>query len=159
MALLGPFIDTVIVCSMTALVILITGAWDRAEWVIDEGLTGAALTSRAFRNEISWFPWVLSVSVMLFAYSTIISWSYYGERCWEMLFGPRSIMVYKVLTVTCVFVGAIVHAGAVLGFSDMMILSMAFPNILGAVLLAPKVKRDLSDYWQRYQAGEFTTFK
>ncbi len=158
-ALLGPFIDTVIVCSMTALVILITGAWDNSAWIVDQGLAGAALTSEAFKSEISWFPWVLSIAVVLFAYSTIISWSYYGERASESLFGPRAILPYKVLTVLCVFAGAVFNAGAVLDFSDMMILSMAFPNILGVVLLAPKVKADLQNYWTRYRAGEFRTFK
>jgi len=158
-AMLGPFIDTVVVCSMTALVILITGAWDRHDWVVEQGLSGAALTSQAFRSEVSWFPWILSLAVVLFAYSTIISWSYYGERCCEMLFGPRSIVVYKALAVLCVFVGAVVHAGAVLDFSDMMILSMAFPNILGVVLLAPRVRRDLIDYWRRHRNDEFETFK
>ncbi len=158
-ALLGPFIDTIVVCSMTALVILITNAWNNEKWIVDQGLKGAALTSQAFRNEISWFPWVLSFAVVMFAYSTIISWSYYGERCWEILFGSRSTILYKILTVTFVFIGAIVNLGAVLDFSDMMILSMAFPNILGAVLLAPKVKRDLADYWKRYKAGEFKTYK
>ena len=158
-AMLGPFIDTVVVCSMTALVILITGAWDRSDWIVDEGLQGAALTSRAFGNEISWFPWLLSVAVVLFAYSTMISWSYYGERSWEFLFGARSTIVYKVLVISCVFLGSIAHLGAVLDFSDMMILSMAIPNVLGVVLLAPKVKRDLSEYWRRYRANEFRTFK
>ncbi len=157
-ALLGPFIDTVVVCSMTALVILITGAWNHDPWVVDQGLAGAALTSVAFEGEISWFPYVLAVAVVLFAFSTIISWSYYGERCWENLFGARSIVVYRLIYVTCVFVGAIVNLGAVLDFSDMMILSMAFPNVLGVALLAPKVKRDLKDYWRRYKANEFRTF-
>lgn len=158
-ALLGPFIDTIIVCSMTALVILITGAWDNSDWIVDHSLSGAALTSQAFEEEISWFPTVLSIAVVLFAFSTVISWSYYGERCWETLFGPRSIMIYKVLCVLCVFVGAVVNAGSVLDFSDMMILSMAFPNILGVALLSPKVRADLLDYWKRYKAGEFKSFK
>ncbi|QDU79972.1 Amino-acid carrier protein AlsT [Polystyrenella longa] len=158
-ALLGPFIDTIIICSMTALVILITGAWDNQEWILGEGLAGAALTSRAFGSEVSFFPWVLSVAVILFAYSTIISWSYYGERSWEQLFGPRSTFIYKFLTIVFVFLGAIFNLGSVLDFSDMMILSMAFPNILGVVILAPKVKRDLADYWRRYKAGEFKTYK
>ena len=158
-ALLGPFIDTIIVCSMTALVILITNAWNKDEWLLDEGLQGADLTARAFSQEIPGFEWILSIAVFLFAYSTIISWSYYGERCWEFLFGRKSILFYKSLTVFCVFVGAIVNLGSVLDFSDMMILSMAVPNILGVVLLAPKVKKDLADYWKRYKNGEFKTFK
>lgn len=158
-ALLGPFIDTIVVCSMTALVILITGAWNNESWIVGQGLSGSALTSRAFEAEISWFPYVLSVAILLFAYSTIISWSYYGEKCWERLFGRRSTIIYKAIYVFAVFVGAIVNLGAVLDFSDMMILSMAFPNILGLLLLSPKVRRDLLDYWSRYKAGKFKTFK
>jgi len=157
-ALLGPFIDTIVICSMTALVILITGAWNNDAW-LGQGLAGASLASRAFAEELSWFPWVLAVAIVLFAYSTIVSWSYYGERCWERLFGARTTIVYKVLFITAVFIGTIINLGAVLDFSDLMILSMAFPNVLGAVLLAPGVKRDLADYWRRYKAGEFKTFK
>ncbi|MCA8997144.1 MAG: alanine:cation symporter family protein, partial [Planctomycetaceae bacterium] len=158
-ALLGPFIDTIVVCTMTALVILITGAWDNEQWITDQGLQGAALTSRAFREEISWFPKVLSIAVTLFAYSTIISWSYYGEKAWEYLFGARTTVLYKALAVIAVFVGTVVNLGSVLDFSDMMILGMAFPNILGVVLLSPKVKKDLHAYWARYKAGEFPTYK
>ncbi|MFT5527304.1 MAG: AGCS family alanine or glycine:cation symporter, partial [Pirellulaceae bacterium] len=156
-ALLGPFIDTIVVCSMTAMVILITGAWNNEAYA-EQGLQGAALTSAAFGAVIPWFPYVLAVAVVLFAYSTIISWSYYGERCWERLFGPNSTVVYKAIYVSCVFIGTVINLGAVLDFSDMMILSMAFPNVLGCFLLAPKVKADLADYWRRYQNGEFKTF-
>jgi AGCS family alanine or glycine:cation symporter len=84
-ALLGPFIDTVVVCSMTALVILITGAWNNETWIVEQGRQGTPLTSKAFAQEIWFFPYILSIAVLLFAYSTIISWSYYGERCWERL--------------------------------------------------------------------------
>ncbi len=157
-ALMGPFIDTIVICSMTALVILVTGAWDNEAW-LEQGLQGSALASRAFESQISWFPWLLTVAIVLFAYSTIISWSYYGERCWERLFGARTTICYKALSITCVFIGTIAHLGAVLDFSDLMILSMAFPNILGAVLLAPGVKRDLASYWRRYRSGEFKTYK
>ena len=154
-ALLEPFIDTVVVCSMTALVILITGAWNSDEFLVDKGLKGAALTVEAFRAEISWFPYVLGVAVTLFAYSTIISWSYYGERCWEILFGQKSIFVYRILTLIGVFIGTIVNLGSVLDFSTIMVLAMAFPNIAGLILLSPSVRKDLMDYWKRYQAGEF----
>ncbi|MEO1998972.1 MAG: alanine/glycine:cation symporter family protein [Planctomycetaceae bacterium] len=157
-ALLGPFIDTVVVCTMTALVILITGAWNNEQWLVNQGLKGTTLTSRAFAEEISWFPALLTVAVVLFAYSTLISWSYYGERCWERLFGPRSTVIYKVIYVVAAFVGVLVNLGAVLDFSDMMILSMAFPNIFGLLLLSPGVRRDLTDYWRRYKANEFQTF-
>ena len=160
-ALLEPFIDTIIVCSMTALVILITGAWNNAEWIIDQGLAGTSLTSEAFESVLPWFPYILTLAVVLFAFSTMISWSYYGERCWENLFGASKLSVYsyKAIFIVAVFVGAIVPLGAVLDFSDMMILCMAFPNVLGLILLSPKVRRDLTEYWRRYQAGEFKTYK
>ena len=158
-AMLGPFIDTIVVCSMTALVILITGAWENKEWIVTQDLKGVQLTSKAFEAELSFFPIILTVAVVLFAFSTIISWSYYGERCWERLFGARSIYGYKALFVFGVFIGSIFNLGAVLDFSDFMILSMAFPNILGAVLLAPKVKSALHEYWRKYKAGEFKKFK
>lgn len=154
-ALLEPFIDTVVVCSMTALVILITGAWENETWIVEQKLVGSSLTTKAFQQEIPGFAYVLSLAVVLFAYSTLISWSYYGERCWVRLFGERSAVVYKGLFIVAAFVGVIVNLGAVLDFSDMMILSMAFPNVLGLLILAPSVRRDLLDYWRRLKAGEF----
>jgi AGCS family alanine or glycine:cation symporter len=154
-ALLEPFIDTVVVCSLTALVILITGAWNHPDWVQTQGLTGAALTSRAFGEEFSWFPAVLAISITLFAYSTILSWSYYGERSWVWLFGQRTTVVYRLLTVSCTFFGTLASLGSVLDFSDMMMLGMGFPNILGILILSPEVFRDLKDYWARYRRGEF----
>ncbi len=154
-ALLEPFIDTLVVCSMTALAMLMCGAWNNPEWIVDQKLEGAALTSRAFQSEVSWFPYVLAISVTLFAFSTIISWAYYGERCWEVLFGRASTPVYKVLAVLAVFVGAVVNLKSVLAFSDMMILGMAFPNVLGLYFLLGEVRGDLLTYWQKYKAGEF----
>ncbi|MCH7734896.1 MAG: alanine:cation symporter family protein [Chloroflexi bacterium] len=155
-ALLEPFIDTVIVCTMTALVIVITGAYANPEYAkfIAEN-NGAGLTSSAMREEVSWFPYILSAAVILFAYSTMISWSYYGERCWAYLFGDRASMGYRILFLFFVFLGSVISATNVLDLIDLMILGMAFPNILGLFLLSGKVKRDLDDYWRRYQAGEF----
>jgi len=149
-ALMGPFIDTIVICLMTALVVLITGVYNDPAY---ESVTGAALTSQAFASVISWFPCVLTAAVFLFAYSTMISWSYYGERCWEYLFGQRSTLVFKLLFLSCIFVGAVANLGAILSFSDIMILCMAFPNIAGAILLSGKVRRALDDYWQRYTSG------
>jgi len=153
-ALLEPFIDTVVVCTMTALVIVITGAYDNPDWEhLRAANKGAELTSAAFGSVISWFPWMLALMVFLFAYSTMISWSYYGERCWSHLFGQRASIVYKILFLGFVFLGSIVQAKNVLDFSDLMILSMALPNILGVALLSGKVKRKLDDYWSRYKSG------
>lgn len=152
-ALLEPFIDTVIICNMTALVVVITGVYQNT----GEGLDGVRMTSQAFSSVIGWFPILLSISVFLFAFSTIISWSYYGERAWAYLFGEKTQMVYKVLYVIFVFIGAVVSLGAVVDFGDMMLLSMAFPNLLGCYILSTKVKAALDDYLERLNKGEMLT--
>ncbi|MCB9913795.1 MAG: alanine:cation symporter family protein [Planctomycetes bacterium] len=161
-ALLEPFIDTIVVCTMTALVIVITGAYDgkaNPEYLpYLESANGAGLTSMAFRETISWFPMVLGVAVALFAFSTMISWSYYGERCWAYVFGDGSSTVYRILFLVFTFLGSIITAQNVLDFGDLMILGMAFPNVLGVLLLSGGVKRDLDSYWQKLQAGEFKTY-
>ncbi|MFH5802589.1 alanine/glycine:cation symporter family protein [Alienimonas sp. DA493] len=154
-ALLEPFIDTVVVCTMTALVIVITGAYadpELATYV--ENNNGAALTSAAMGSEISWFPYVLSGAAVLFAYSTMISWSYYGERSWCYLFGDAASIVYRIIFLIFVFLGSIISATNVLELGDLMILGMAIPNIIGVVLLSPVVKRDLNAYWSKYRSGE-----
>ncbi|TWU07132.1 Amino-acid carrier protein AlsT [Symmachiella macrocystis] len=162
-ASLGPFIDTVVVCMMTGLVIVITQVYDPAKhpdlqkYVI--GDNGAALTSEAMKLQVWWFPYVLAVAVVLFAYSTMISWSYYGERCATSLLGRWASLPYKIVFLVFVFLGAIVSAKNVLDFSDLMILTMAFPNVLGVALLSGKVRKDLDDYWRRYKAGEFKKHK
>ena len=148
-ALLEPFIDTIIVCTMTGLVVVITGAYQSGE------SDGVRMTSEAFGSVISWFPYLLSLAVLLFAFSTMISWSYYGERSWTYLFGPGSAMLYKVIFLVMSVLGAVLKLGSVIDFSDAMILGMAFPNILGAVLLSGRVREALDDYWTRYKKGEF----
>lgn len=158
-ALLEPFIDTIVVCTMTALVIVITGAYDpeTAGGVFKpylDNANGAGLTSQAFAQEISWFPYVLSVAVMLFAFSTMISWSYYGERCWVWLFGDQSSLSYKILFLTFVFLGSVITAQQVLEFGDLMILGMAFPNVIGVIFLSSKVKHALNDYGEGLKSGQ-----
>ncbi|WP_230467411.1 alanine/glycine:cation symporter family protein [Lujinxingia vulgaris] len=151
-ALLEPMIDTLVVCFMTGIVVVITGVYaDPAT----AGLEGVALTSAAFETVISWFPYILSIAVILFAFSTMISWSYYGERCWSFLFGANSSMIYRVIFLFFVFLGSVSSLSNVLDFSDLMILSMAFPNVLGAVLLSGKIRAALISYWDRLEAGEF----
>lgn len=146
-ALLEPFIDTILVCTMTALVIIITGSYlDPANQSYIMNDQGGALTSAAMGSVISWFPYILSIAVFLFAFSTMISWSYYGERCWVWLFGDKSSLSYKILFLCFTFLGSIITAKNVLIFSDLMILGMAFPNILGLVLLSNKVKKELNEY-------------
>jgi len=160
---MGPFIDTVVICTMTGLVIVITQAHNTEIYPEHAALIandeGAVLTSLAFGSVLSWFPVVLSVAATLFAYSTMISWSYYGERCFTFLFGAGSSMVYRLGFLVFVFLGSIVSATNILVFSDLMILSMAVPNILGLLLLSGKVRREMNEYWTKYKAGEFKDFK
>ena len=153
-ALLEPFIDTIIICFMTGIVIVVTGVYaDPAT----AGLDGVLLTGAAFGESLgSAAEYLLAIAVVLFAFSTMISWSYYGERCWSYLFGPEQTFPYRILFCGFVWLGCVASLGNVLDFSDLMILSMAFPNILGVVILSPKIKRALDDYWARYKAGEFT---
>lgn len=155
-ALLEPFIDTIVVCTMTALVIVITGVYNSPETAeLVASKQGAALTSVAFGTAISWFPIILTVAVVLFAYSTMISWSYYGERCWSYLFGDQSAMAFRIMFVMVVFLGSVTSASNILDFSDLMILSMAFPNILGLYLLQGKVRTALDEYMAKLKSGEF----
>jgi alanine or glycine:cation symporter, AGCS family len=154
-ALYEPFIDTVIICTMTALVIVLTGVWNAPQYhdlVVQS--KGAALTAEAFASVLDWFPVILSVSVVLFAYSTMISWSYYGERCWTYVFSERYSMVYRVLFVMIIVLASLVSAGNILDFSDLLLLSMAFPNFLALYLLQGKVAEALREYLARLKSGE-----
>jgi AGCS family alanine or glycine:cation symporter len=155
-ALYEPFIDTVVVCTITALVIIVTGTWDPS---VDPS-QGVALTSAAFESTISWFPWVLTVAVVLFAFSTMISWSYYGLKAWTYLFGESlaTDAVYKILFLLFVIAGSSMQLGSVIDFSDAMIFAMAFPNVLGIYFLLPTVKRELDEYWADYRAGRLKKF-
>lgn len=147
-ALLEPFIDTIVVCSMTGLVVVITGTYN------SQYGNGAAITSAAYASVLPWFPNVLALSVFLFAFSTMISWSYYGERCWSSLFGIKTSMVYRIIYLVFTFFGPILQLNNVLDFSDLMILGMAFPNIFGAIFLSKKVRKELDVYWTRYKNKE-----
>ena len=155
-ALYEPFIDTVVVCTITALVIIITGTWNPS---VDPS-EGVALTSAAFESSISWFPWILTLAVVLFAFSTMISWSYYGLKAWTYLFGESMItdIVYKVMFLIFVVIGASMELGSVIDFSDAMIFAMAFPNMLGIYFLVPVVKQELNEYWADYKAGRLQKF-
>ncbi|MDT7833323.1 alanine/glycine:cation symporter family protein [Flavobacteriaceae bacterium S356] len=146
-ALLEPFIDTVVVCTMTALVLVITGNVTSANAGLNDA-QAILLTSGAFESAISWFPYVLTVAVVLFAFSTMISWSYYGFQGWAYLFGRTKKMEYTYKLIFCLFVvvGAAASLGSVIGFSDAMIFAMMVPNMIGLVILAPKVKKELSKF-------------
>ncbi len=158
-ALLEPFIDTVVICTMTALVIIFTGFSEQTQ-----GLQGVELTSAAFGKVFPWFPYLLLLAVTLFAFSTLISWSYYGQKGFDYLFGGYSERFFKtrkisdtifqLIFLTAIIIGASSSLNAVMDFSDMMILCMALPNIIGLLILAPEVKRDLNNYWKRLKCGE-----
>jgi AGCS family alanine or glycine:cation symporter len=145
-ALLEPFIDTVVVCTMTALVLIITGSLTGTGPANDA--EAILMTSGAFGGVISWFPYVLTVAVVLFAFSTMISWSYYGFQGWAYLFGRSKKMEYLYKTIFCMFVivGASASLNSVIGFSDAMIFAMMVPNMVGLIILAPKVKEELNKY-------------
>ena len=152
-AILEPFIDTVVVCSITGLVITLT-VWEPG--MPEVAISGVELTSQAFASVVSWFPYPLALVVMLFAFSTMISWSYYGLEAFIYLFGSsrRSKAIYN--TAFCVFVvvGCTVQLQAVIDFSDAMVFAMALANVLGLYLLAPKVKEELDAYWKRLAATD-----
>lgn len=168
-ALLEPFIDTVVICTMTALVIIFSsyGDFTPAEAMASASpggtgeATGIGLTSSAFAQTISWFPIVLSVAVILFALSTMISWSYYGIKSWTYLFGSSksSVTTYKVVFCLLVVVGAAISAKQVFDFGDAMIFAMCFPNVLGLYFLAPEIKEDLKSYFDRIKSGEIKAYK
>ncbi|MDA7977180.1 MAG: alanine:cation symporter family protein [Pirellulales bacterium] len=157
-ALLEPFIDTIVVCTMTGLVIVITGVFDTetnpAMATYIDAQNGAALTTAAWRSQVPWFPWLLCLAVVLFAFSTMISWSYYGERCWSHLFGARTSLVYRIIFLGFVFLGAVATATNVVNFSDNALMALAIPNIVGLVLMSGKLRGKLDDYWTRYKNGE-----
>ena len=155
-ALLEPFIDTVVVCTITALTVIVTGAYNAPEMASAVANNqGAQVSLYAFTTGgYDWFRYILYVSVILFAYSTCISWSYYGERCWAELFGARTSLIYKLLFLCFTFLGSIVTRGNILDFSDLMILSMSIPNLLGVFLMSGLIKRELDTYWGKYKRGE-----
>ena len=149
-ALLEPFIDTVIICTMTALVIIITGMHMNTE-----GYGGIELTSKAFAKDIFWFPYILGISAILFAFSTMISWSYYGLKSWTYLFGKSQAKenTFKIIFCFFVVIGSSLNLGSVIDISDSMIFLMALFNILGVYLLVSKVKEGLNNY-KRVETNE-----
>ncbi|MGB3585086.1 MAG: alanine/glycine:cation symporter family protein [Tunicatimonas sp.] len=153
-ASLEPFVDTVVVCTMTALVIVISGLY--------EGETdGISLTSDAFATVISWFPYVLAIAVLLFAFSTMISWSYYGVKAWTYIFGdsPVSVIAYKVIFCGFIVIGASVSLEPLIGFGDGMLFAMSLPNIIGCYILVPLVKKDMQSFLRRIKEDEIEVYK
>lgn len=156
-SLLEPFIDTVVICTITALVILTTVHGDPAV----AQLTGVQLTSEAMARTVAWFPAPLAVAVVLFAFSTMIAWSYYGLKGWTYLFGEsrNSDTVFKVIFCLFIVFGCTIPLASVLDFSDAMVFLMCVPNLLGIYFLAPVVKRELKSYLARVESGEIKNYR
>nr|WP_243695783.1 alanine/glycine:cation symporter family protein [Rhodovulum marinum] len=173
-SLLEPFIDTVVICTMTALVIIITGQLiadpETGRYILNEagtaiqtvdGNSGVALTSAAFSSAFGWFQYILVLAVILFAFSTMISWSYYGLKAWTYLFGEGKVteLIFKVIFCIFVVIGAAASLGPVIDFSDAAIFAMAVVNIIALYVLMPIVKRELDSYLSRLKSGEIRKFR
>jgi AGCS family alanine or glycine:cation symporter len=156
-SLYEPFIDTVIVCTMTALVVIITGVYAGGTpelQLMIEAKQGANLTSAAFGSVVSWFPSVLGFAIFLFAFSTMISWSYYGERAWVYLFGIKSSIIFKLIFLAFIVIATIVDTGTMVDFSSILFLALALPNIFGLLVMSGDVKRYLKEYTDKLKSGE-----
>lgn len=151
-ALWEPFIDTVIICSMTALVITVAGVAQP----LSMDAQGVVLTSAAFATVMPWFPYVLAVVVLLFAYSTMIAYCYYGTKAANYLFGETAAVdvSYKLFYLLVTIVGVTMDFSRVVDFADALFFLMAVPNIIGLYLLAPVVKREMNSYFSRLARGE-----
>jgi AGCS family alanine or glycine:cation symporter len=148
-ALLEPFIDTVIICTITALVVGASGLYH-------EDMSGVQLTASAFDVGIPGFgTYFIPIAVFLFAYSTLISWSYYGERAIDYLFGEKGLMPYRIAYCIFAFVGAIWAIGPVLNFSDIMLALMAVPNLIGVLILLPLLRKSTAEYRKKLKANSF----
>ena len=155
-ALLEPFIDTVVICTMTALVIIVSGHVNaNGLTALAGGASGVSLTSMAFASAVSWFPYVLSIAVLLFAFSTMVTWAYYGQMAWTYLLGHNqwTEMAFKLLFLTCVVIGSSMSLGPVIDFSDSMIFAMSLANVVGLYLLLPVVRRELDSYERGIRSG------
>lgn len=173
-SLLEPFIDTVVICTMTALVIIITQQLivdpETGKYMLNEagnaiatvdGNSGVSLTSAAFGSAFSWFPYVLAIAVVLFAFSTMISWSYYGLKAWTYLFGEGHVkeLVFKIIFCIFVVIGAAANLGPVIDFSDAAIFAMAVVNVFALYFLMKVVRQELVSYAERLKSGEIRKFE
>jgi len=155
-ALYEPFIDTIVICTITALVLVTTGVCqvDGEFSSLVASKQGAALTSAAYGTVISWFPLLLSFCIVLFAFSTIISWFYYAERSWAYLFGEKYSIIYKYIFISFTIASSVTSASVLLEFSDLLILAMALPNLIGVYILRNDIKKALDEYMLKYKSGE-----
>lgn len=149
----GTFLDTIIVCSITGLVLTITGVWQQA---VEETFTGATLTTAAFSSGLpgNWGGLIVSLGIILFAYSTILGWAYYGEKCCEYLLGVKAVLPYRYLWVIFVAIGATLKIGFVWDLADALNGMMAIPNLIGLVLLSGVVVAESKDFFENYYSKE-----
>jgi AGCS family alanine or glycine:cation symporter len=151
-ALLEPFLDTIVICTLSGLTLVIAGTWNQP------GLQGVQITSAAFASVSSWFPYVLALAVFLFGYSTVIANGYYGVQAWAYLFGPQKWKenLFKILFCCILPLGAVLNVTKIVDFVDSVYFLMAIPNIIGLYLLAPVVRKEISSYFARIKSGEVT---
>jgi len=144
-ALMEPFLDTVIICLLTALVVVVTGVTHTS------ASEGIVLTSDAFATVVPWFRYVLAVVAILFALSTVLSWGYYGEQAWTWLFGERytSRVVYRLFLCSVLSVAGALTLSQVVNIVDSLTFSMAIPNLIAVYLLIPELRAELASYWRR----------
>ncbi|MEQ8934973.1 MAG: alanine:cation symporter family protein, partial [Amphiplicatus sp.] len=145
-ALLEPFIDTIVVCSITALVVIVTGAYE--PYLYNADVRGIEITSAAFASAFSWFPYLLLVASVLFAFTTLVSWAYYGSQAAAYIFGPsRAVDVsFKLILCLMLSTGAAISLSSIINFIDAMLFGMCIPNIVALYFLLPELKRDVRAY-------------
>lgn len=149
-ALLEPFIDTIVVCNVTALVVIVTGAYE--PYLFKEAVKGIEITSAAYASAFGWFPYVLLVASILFAFTTLVSWAFYGAQAAAYLFGPsRAVdIAFKILLCSVLSIGAAVSLSSIIDFIDSMLFGMCIPNIIALYILLPELKRDLKAYEEKH---------
>ncbi len=152
-ALLEPYIDTVVICSMTALVVITTFYYQPD---FNAGLDGIQMTSAAFERNISWSPYLIAIAGLLFAFSTMLAWAYYGLKGWTYLMGERghSELLFKLMFCTFVVIGCSIQLTSILDISDALVFLICVPNIIGLYVLAPRVKQELHSYQQKIKAAK-----
>ncbi|SFV67261.1 Na(+)-linked D-alanine glycine permease [hydrothermal vent metagenome] len=156
-SLYEPFIDTVVVCTMTALVVILTGTYLGGTEVLDTAIAtkqGSIITSTAFGSVVSWFPTILGFAIFMFAFSTMISWAYYGERAWVYLFGSKSSIIYKLTFLAFIVMATVADTGTMVDFSSVLFLALAIPNLFGLIIMSDDVRGMLTEYISKLKSGE-----
>ncbi|MFT7098747.1 MAG: AGCS family alanine or glycine:cation symporter [Rickettsiales bacterium] len=152
-SILEPFIDTVVICFMTGIVIVVTGVYQ------GDSANGVLMTKDAFATVSSWFPYVLSAAVFLFAFSTMLTYSYYGQQAWLYLSKGKGIRSCHILFMIFIFIGGVINIGIVIDFADILFLSMAVPNLIGMYILRNVIKGEVVSYVKRLKNGDFEALR